>query len=123
MKVKNWKDTLKDKYDWEKYFKESKVCTGMLCHLRMRRRKKGKVVLVHATKAYGGRRRIDLFILPRHCMEVVVSFTSRPFYPRERTPVSTGGREHPNSRSGRFGEGKYRLPLPGLEPRIYEAVA
>jgi hypothetical protein len=48
-----------------------------------------------------------------------VSFTPRPLYPRRKIPQYPLGRRlsGPQSRSGRGGEEKNFLPLPGIEPR------
>jgi hypothetical protein len=59
-------------------------------------------------------------------MEVrVVSFKPRPLYPRGKSPGNTLDRRlgEPQSRSGRCGEEKNTMVLPGIEPRFLDRSA
>jgi hypothetical protein len=55
----------------------------------------------------------------------MVSFTPRPLYPQGRATGTHSDRRlgGPQSRSGRGGEEKKSLSLPGLEPPIIQPVA
>jgi len=87
--------------------------------------KKGKVVPVHATKAYWGSRSTAPLI---HGLGTrwrwVVSFTTRPLYPWEVIPVLLSRRlVKPYSWSGCFGEENNLLPMPGFEPWLVQPLA
>jgi len=52
-------------------------------------------------------------------MKLAVSYTTRPLYPRGKSPRHPLDRRlgGPQRRSGRGGEEENSLPLPGIEPR------
>lgn len=81
-----------------------------------KRKVKGKVVPVHAMKAYKGNGGTDLLILkPGSGWRQVVSLTLKPLYPYRKTPV-------PNAQNARWGPSQsgcfWRREnlLPGFKP-------
>lgn len=87
--------------------------------------KKGKVVPVHATKAYWGSRSTAPLIRDLGTRwKWVVSFTNRPLYRWEVIPVLSSTRlVKPYIWSGCFGDENNLLPMPGFEPWLVQPLA